>query len=161
MTASTPHSSAIRPIARAFTSSMAPSGADLDGKGKIGRLSHGLKNSGHPLRVAHQRRPRTGLDDLFHRATHIHVDKIGPSLNRHPYRFRQRLRIGTEKLNPKRPVGGRGIEVTAGLAHPPDKTAGTDHLGKGEAAAELTHNRPERQIRDPRHRGETDCVLQT
>ena len=73
-----------------------------------------------------------------------------------PCRFRQRLRIGAEELNPKRPVGGRRIEVTAGLAHPPDEAVGADHLGKGEAAAELTHNRPERQIGDPRHRGEKD-----
>ena len=104
------------------------------------------------LRILHQRRAFTVIDNLRHRAAHIEINHIRTAGLYHACSLCQLRRHTAEKLDSRRTLAVINTQHFGSLDVFIQQALGAHHLRHRHAAAQTAADQAERQIRNACHR---------
>ena len=146
----------LRADGEAVAGAVAEAAAHLHRNGQVDRVGDRRDDAAGEHRVVEQRRTRTGLRHLAHRAAEVDVDDVRACVFDHSRRFRHRVGIGAEDLDRQGMLVGGDTEVAEGLLVAVLDSRTRDHLGADEPRTEAASLTAECLHADARHRRENE-----
>ena len=139
---------------------LVPAQAALDGDRHVHRLSHRFHDLSRQLRSTHQAAAVAGIGHLGHGAAHVNVQKVtaGNFQSQHR-RLGHDLRVVAEYLRAADAARIFSQELGAFLVLIHQRPGGY-HLRHGHIRSQLRADGSESPIRNPRHGGEEQGVIQ-
>ncbi len=135
--------------------------AQLDRDRQAAALGRGARERERRVRLVEQRRARTGLADLAHRAAHVDVDHLGAALGDDRRGGAHRVRVMAEQLDRERMlVGMDAQELAVGAGVAVLEPEARDHLGDGETGPVALRLQAHEPVADARKRREHEPVRQ-
>jgi hypothetical protein len=139
---------------RRVAAGLVPAGAHLERDREVDRRDRGLHDAPGQVGFAHQRRAGGLVDHLLDRTTEVDVDQRRAAVGIEPRRLGHDFGLAAGQLHRHGEDLGAALGQLHRLPGLADHGLAGDHLRDHQPGAEALDQAPERQVRDPGHRGQ-------